>query len=148
MRRSAAPLKGDNNVQDRLRRLRALHHPVWPPDGLHRPCADDLGPRRAAQWGPSLFRPLRPVNPAVSETVVFYTLQHRRLILSTNGPGFRGHFLCPRTDRIDIGTTSATYCAARHPCRLNRLRSGISHTNMLHRQRSPNLNKSVPWEEP
>src|SRR6476646_4303364 len=85
---------------------------------------------------------------AVSETVVFYALQHRRLILSTNGPGFWEPFLCPRTDRIEIGTTSATYCTARRRRRLNRLRCGISHTNMLRRQRSPDFNKSVPWEEP
>jgi len=137
MRRSAAPLKGDDNVQDCFRRLRGLHHPVRPPDGLHRPCADDLGPCRAAQWGPSLFRPLRPVNARFPELSFFCALQDRGLILSTNGPGFRGHFLCPCTDRIDIGTTSATYCTGRHPRPLNRLRSGISHTNMLNRQRAP-----------
>src|SRR5260370_27949674 len=83
----------------------------------------------------------------VSKAVVFCALQDRGLILSTNGPGFRGHFLCPCTDRIDIGTTSATYCAGRHPRPLNRLRSGISHTKMLHRN-ARHFNKSVPREEP
>src|SRR4029077_15286392 len=59
-------------------------------------------------------------------------------------PDFGAIFVRPRTDRFDIFATSATYRAARHPRRLNRLRSGISHTNMLRRQRLPDFNKSVP----
>src|SRR6266446_3993026 len=109
MRRSAAPQKGDDNVQDCLHRPRALHYPVWPPDGLHRPCTDDLGARRTAQWGPSLFRPLRPCKCTVSEATAFLRCRSRGVILSTNGPGFRGHFLCPRTDCLDMCATSATY---------------------------------------
>src|SRR6202035_3192201 len=57
--------KGDDNVQDCLHRLHALHHPVRPPHGLDRPPSDDLGPRCRAQWRSPLFRPLRPVNAGV-----------------------------------------------------------------------------------
>src|SRR6476660_3583415 len=70
MQRSAALYKGDDNAQDGFDRLRAFHHPVRPPDGLHRPSVDGLGPRRSAQWGSPPFRPLRHLSARTDKSRV------------------------------------------------------------------------------
>ena len=88
--RSAALYKGDDNVQDGFDRLRAFHHPVRPPDGLHRPSVDGLGPRRSAQWGSPLFRPLGHLSAKTDKSRV-PSRPDLNYPPTTMAP-FRGHF--------------------------------------------------------